>query len=199
MPVSRHRKKKHHARHSGWDERVGMIRQVARFPLRECLINEDWAEHKLATISFARNRPDGGVAVGAFVVDVGCLGVKSAFANPSITAEQYKQRLVFGQPTNQIPFGAPCGVKLILGALEYARDLGFKPDPDYSYAREIFGDIDPADCEETFEYGMDGKPFYVAGPHDDPNRIVNQLTKKLGPDGYRFMMPLGDGDAEDLF
>jgi len=199
MPVSRHRKKKHRANHSGWDERVGMIRQVAHFPLRECLINDDWAEHKLASISFARNRPDGRVAVASFMVDVGCLGVKSAFANPSITAEQYKQRLVSWQPTKQIPFGAPCAVKLILGALEYARELGFKPDPDYFYSREIFGDIDPAGCEETFEYGMDGKPFYVPGPHDNPDRIVNHLTKKLGSDGYRFMMPFRDGDAQDLF
>lgn len=199
MPVSRHRKKKHHTKHSGWDERVGMIRQVAHFPLRECLINDDWVEHKLASITFARNRPDGRVAVGSFIVDVGCLGVKSAFANPSITAEQYSQKFLSGQPTNQIRLGAPCAVKLILGALEYARELGFKPDPDYFYSREIFGDIDPAGCEETFEYGMDGKPFYVAGPHDNPNRIVNHLTKKLGPDGYLFMMPLGAGDPEELF
>lgn len=199
MPVSRHRKKKHHAKHSGWDERVGMMRHVAHYPLRECLINDDWAEHKLATISIARNRPDGRVAMGSFIVDVGCLGVKSAFANPSITAEQYEQRLVLGQPTNQIHFGAPCAVKLILGALEYARELGFKPDPDYFYSREIFGDIDPAGCEETFEYGMDGKPFYIPGPHDNPQRIVKHLTKELGPDGYLFMMPLGGGDPEELF
>lgn len=198
MPVSKHRKKKHHAKRSGWDERVGMMRQVAHFPLRECLINDDWTEQKLATISFARNRADGRVAVGSFIVDVGCLGVKSAFANPSITAEQYKQ-LVYGQPTKQTPFNATCAVKLILGALEYARELGFKPDPDYFYSREIFGDLDPAGCEETFEYGMDGKPFYVAGPHDDSNRIVNHLAAKLGPDGYLFMMPFGDGDVDDLF
>ena len=199
MPISRHRKKKHHTKHSGWDKSVSMIRRVAHFPLRECLINDDWSEHKLASISFARDRPDGRVAVGAFIVDIGCLGVKSAFANPSITAEQYKQSLVYGQATKQIHFDAACAVKLILGALEYARELGFKPDPDYFYSREIFGDINPAGCEETFEYGMDRKPFYVAGPHDNPNKIINHLTKKLGPDGYRFMMPFGDGDAEDQF
>ena len=73
------------------------------------------------------------------------------------------------------------------------------PDRDYYYAREIFGDIDPASCPEAIEYGTDGKPFYVAGPYDDVERIMDRLTRKLGPDGFHFVAPLDGQELFDLF
>ena len=56
----------------------------------------------MASITFARNRPDGLVAIGAFAVDLGCLGVKSALAHPGITvAEQRMAALTRLQLTNR--------------------------------------------------------------------------------------------------
>jgi hypothetical protein len=53
----------------------------------------------------------------------------------------------------------------------------------------MFGDIDPASCPDVIEYGgEDGKPFYVAGPYDDVDRVMNQLTLKLGPHGFHFIV-----------
>src|SRR5205807_7457937 len=99
--------------------------------------------------------------------------------------------------------------KLVEGAVEYALALGFHPHADYAKARHIFGDIDPAECTEEFEFGKDGKPFFVAGPYDTPNRcrlILNTLERSCGAGGYDYMMPIpGDSmvhphslpDAED--
>ena len=165
-----------------------LIRQVAHLPLRECRINDDWKESRIASISFARDRPDGRVAIAAFAVDLGCLGVKSAFANPAVSVAEYESSLLRNQPTRQICCESAFAVKLIQGAHDYARQLGFSPDPDYHYARAIFGDIDPASCPETIEYGEDGKPLYVSGPYDDVERIMNHLTRKLGPDGFHYMV-----------
>jgi hypothetical protein len=170
------------------------MRQVAHFPLWECRINEDWEESRMASITFARNRPDGQVAIGAFNVDLGCLGIKSAFANPAISAFEYEGRLVHGQATRQVPCDPAFAVKLIQGAHEYAKQLGFSPDPDYYYAREVFGNIDSASCQETIEYGQDEKPFYVAGPYDDVEKTVDHLTQKLGPDGFHYLVPVSPLD-----
>lgn len=198
MPKSRHRKKKHRPVHSGRDERISIIRRVSHFPVRECSINDDWSESGMAHIIFARNRPDNRIAIGAFVVDLGCLGVKSAFANPDISLAQYEQMLS-GSHTAMVNFDPACAIKMILGAIEYAKRLDFKPDPDYYYAREIFGDIDPESCEETFEYGREGKPFYFAGPYDSVNRIMNQLTRKLGPDGFHYVAFLDPFDGGEVY
>ncbi|MCI0489563.1 MAG: hypothetical protein L0229_23480 [Blastocatellia bacterium] len=195
MPKSRHRKKKRSpGSRSGRNLREAAMREVASFPLRECLINEGWDEGRMASISIARNRPDGRVAVGAFAVDLGCLGVKSALANDSISTAQYYERFVHGAATKQAPCDPAFAVKLILGAVEYAEELGIGPDPDYYYSREIFGDIDPASCQETIEYGRDGKPFYVSGPYDDVRGIVDHLTRRLGPDGFHYLIMMGGLD-----
>lgn len=148
----------------------------------------------MASISFARSRPDGQVAIAAFAVDLGCLGVKSAFANPAVPVAEYEQRLVRGQATNQIPCDPAFAVKLIEGAYEYAKQLGFDPDPDYFYAREIFGDIDPASCPDVIEYGKDGKPLYINGPYDDVDKIIDHLTRRLGPGGVHYILMSGPMD-----
>jgi hypothetical protein len=202
MPKSRHRKKtgsKRSGSHFGYDSRIGVMRLVAHFPIRECLINDDWKESLMASVIIARDHPDGQVAVAAFAVDLGCLGVKSAFANHMLSASDY-QRMLSMQETHQIPVDPACAVKLITGALEYAKQFGFKPDPDYFYSRAIFGDIDPASCHEDIEYGKDGKPLYIAGPYDNVKKIINQLGRKVGPDGFDYIIPfgpLGDVDDED--
>jgi hypothetical protein len=194
MPVSRKRRSKgsRTKRSPGRDPRSALIRETARYPIRECLINKDWREQKMASITFARTRPDGSIAYAAFAVDVGCLGVKSALANPSITEREYLRSVdhlveANGGVMNCEPALA---VKLIKGAYEYAAKLGFKPDPDYFYSREIFGTIDAESCGETIEYGNDGKPFYLAGPYDDIEKVLARLTRTLGPDGFQFIAPL---------
>jgi|ERR1051325_6817574 hypothetical protein len=203
MPKSRHRKKKARVQRSSRDERIAVIGRVAHYPLRECRINEDWDESRMANVIFARNRPDSGIALASFVVDLGCLGVKDAFANPDIMLSQYA-RIMAENPNALVIFDPACAVKLILGAVEYAKALDFKPHPDYYYSREIFGDIDPNACAETFEYGRDGKPFYVAGPYDNARKIVNHLARQLGSEGFDYVVPLleagfdeADEDDED--
>ena len=63
------------------------------------------------------------------------------------------------------------------------------PHKDYKDAKEIFGDIDSSLCPSSYEYGKDGKPFYMSGPHDTYARkqsIIRQLTKRCGSDGFHF-------------
>jgi len=197
MPKSRHRKKTNR-KHSGGSLRgfaAHLIRHAAQLPFRECLINDNWREQRMASISIARNHPDGRVAFAAFCVDLGCLGIKSAFAHPDISLAEYEDRIVYGQRTRQICCDAAFAAKLIEGARAYAAQFGFNPDPAYHAARRIFGAIDPASCPDVIEYGgEDGKPFYVAGPYDDVNRVMNQLTRKLGPYGFHFVIaaPFGE-------
>jgi hypothetical protein len=80
---------------------------------------------------------------------------------------------------------------LIEGAIKYANQFGFKPHQDYKVPKQIFGDIDPAACPRRFDYGRDGKPFYVSGPHDTPQKsraILKTLSKQCGPDGFHYMI-----------
>src|SRR5262249_58183670 len=86
----------------------------------------------------------------------------------------------------------------IEGGVGSAGGFGIQPHPDYQKARLLFGGIDPGECAETFEYGKDGKPFFVAGPNDTPERsrqIVRMLEQSCGPDGFHYLIPFGDVGA----
>lgn len=40
---------------------------------------------------------------------------------------------------------------------------------------------------ERDQFGRDGKPFYVAGPHDNPDRVIRTLEQSVGEDNFHFL------------
>ena len=85
--------------------------------------------------------------------------------------------------------------KIDQGGVIYAEQFGFKPHRDFKVIKQIFGEIDPGACPRAFDYGCDGKPYYVAGPHDTTQKteaILNTLLKKCGPGGYDYMIAIKD-------
>jgi hypothetical protein len=96
-----------------------------------------------------------------------------------------------------VPCEPALALKVVQGAREYAGKLGFKPDPDYFYAREIFGTIDAESCDETIEYGDEGKPLYILGPYDDAERVLARLRRTLGTDGFHVVVPLDLSDSRE--
>ena len=159
--------------------------------LHSCISESSW-EMGIGQAYLTRLLPDGQVVVAIFLVDRYCLGVKSSMAAivPRPTYEtRYAPGLAGGGKVRHFP---PAAVrKYVEGAVAYARELGFAPDEDYQVARLVFGDIDPSTSSETFEYGKDGKPFYVSGPNESAQRsreIVATLARKRGPGGSDFLV-----------
>jgi hypothetical protein len=175
-----------------------LLRAAGRWPLHECLLTKEWQEEGAITqILVARRSSSGQIAVGVFLVDLGCLGVKSAFGRLLHTMQEYRE-LRDGMKANQDMIKADINLvaKIIREAIAYAEDLGFKPDPDYRDAMLVLGDADPDACDVPIPLGgKDGKPFFVAGPYDNVDRIMSKLTRKLGPDGFTYVVPVG-GDEE---
>jgi hypothetical protein len=53
-----------------------------------------------------------------------------------------------------------------------ARSLGLEPYPDFAGVEPLFGNISAEACDVSFEFGLDGKPFYIPGPHDALERLT---------------------------
>jgi len=164
-------------------------------------------ESGIGQVVIARYKGGDRVELGVFLVDVFCLGVKNAFFTQchETELEGMLQRLFKGSRAMEEHTGA-WGRKLMEGALEYARKLGFAPHRNYKKAARVMGGIDPNTCPETFVFGKEGKPMFVAGPHENAARcqlIMNVLMKKCGKDGFLYICPLGDtedgllGEDED--
>jgi hypothetical protein len=167
---------------------------VAGWPIHESYAPSNLFQMGLGNILISR-RIGSQVAAGIFLLDTGCLGVKSAFL--SILSPGEFQGLVdrIQEREGLAPVKAEYARKLIEDAVEYGAELGFKPHKDYYKAKVVFGTIDTALCDADFEFGRDGKPFYCSGPSESPERsrqIVETLTKRCGPDGFHYMVGIGE-------
>lgn len=160
-------------------------------PVYECKMPTRLFEMGIGDVVFSRRLPLGKVSMALFLLDVFCLGVKDVFWH-TVGPEKYAEiiaKLAHNGPLENI--GPACARKLIDGAVEYARQFSLRPHPDYNVAQKIFGDVDAASCPLSFEYGRDGKPFYMAGPNDTPakaRQIVSMLEQHCGSDGFDYVV-----------
>jgi hypothetical protein len=174
-----------------------VLRLAAKWPLHECLISRNWSdEGELIQIVVARRSPDGQIATAVFLVDLGCLGVKSAFVRLEPSREQYERNVLQGMRETQslVSCDLDLAAKVIREGIAYARRFGLKPDRDYYEAASMLEGVDPDACDVHVPLGRDGKPFFVAGPYDSAQRIVAQLTRTAGPGNFDYFVPLGMPD-----
>jgi hypothetical protein len=179
----------------------------AKEPLYQCFASAEMFDVGIGDVLISRRRRlDGLIVTSVFLVDLFCMGVKNAIFDlmPPSMYEVTLTGLELSVELIEIP--PECARKLVEGAVAYAKDLGFSPHPDYRIACQIFGDIDSNACETGFEFGYDGKPLYVSGPHETPGdieRILNQLERRCGPGGFEYeIMEEGmddDFDEDDFF
>jgi hypothetical protein len=179
-----------------------LLGAACRAPVLDSYISEAVGRSGFGSVVLSRELPNGQVAVGVFLVDCHCLGVKDAMGNV-LTRGEYEGLLETIEKGEDLEEWEPADVrKLVEDAVEYARKLGLEPHADYHRIRPIFGDIDPADSSEVFEFGGDdGKPLFVAGPYDTPERcyrILSILEHTCGPGGFNYIMPLDAADVEGM-
>ncbi len=173
----------------------GSAALAARFPIGDCLVPTNLFDEGIGTVVLTRSLPRGEIAVAGFLVDTFCLGVKNALYHVISPAEYdyYREQIEAQTPLERVH--PSCLRKLVEGAVQYARDLGFAPHSDYARAAQLFGDIDAAACSVRYTYGKDGQPFYISGPHETPaqsRKIIDTLARRLGPDGFHYMTALDE-------
>jgi len=164
----------------------------SKAPVLECLISNDLKDEGLGEVVIARRSASGEIALGLFLIDRYCMGVKDCFgrlvsgADYSKFKEDMRNR---GRNLNKID--AASARRIVEDAVAYADSLGIKPHADFRAARMILGDIDPAAARTILEMGKDGKPLFISGPFQSPAEcqlIISKLTAKCGVDGFHFMM-----------
>ncbi|MGA7935495.1 MAG: hypothetical protein WCA35_18230, partial [Kovacikia sp.] len=61
-----------------------------------------------------------------------------------------------------------------------------KPHPDYERSKVHLGKR-PEQLIEV-EFGKDGKPIYMSGPYDNPDKIIYALEQSVGRGNFHFVM-----------
>ena len=202
--AKRKAKKKAIKKLSALSAQSSSIDKVGKWPLIECLISADWRDtYQLGQIIVARQASTGHVAMGVFLIDLGCLGVKNAMAEvfPSINAyhQGYRAKVMEMQPMESCDLDL--AAKVIDEAIKYAHSLGFKPHRDTRKALKVLGEANPYNSAETVPLGgKDGKPLFIAGPYDNSKRIIQILERNVGAGNYNYSIPVEDSSSlEELF
>ncbi|MFZ4537386.1 hypothetical protein [Propionivibrio sp.] len=162
-------------------------------PIHEVFVNENIFAGGMGTLVYCRRTADMQHIVSMFLLDTYCLGVKNVVQSV-MSAEQFavlKMQLERSHNSGFIPMPPPKARKLLEELVAWSRNLGFEPAADYGDAVRILNDTPLDDSSLAFEFGAQGKPFYIAGPRDSlakSKRIIDQLAKKCGEGGFEYMI-----------
>jgi hypothetical protein len=146
----------------------------------------------LANVVVAREYRKTRISVCSFLVDTYCLGVKETIGPRCMDRE--KLRVFNGDLFDAYgadPLTAPIDLAqhLVFGAVEYARQLGFEPGGEFS---ECQGHLGVWSGPSAIRFGRHGSPVYVAGPYDDPVRIIRTLERSVGRGNFDHVVGLED-------
>jgi hypothetical protein len=138
----------------------------------------------IALVLVARaGRPDR-VSVCGYLVDTFCLGVKNVIGPQQVRRgdlASFVRTYFMAFPAPALREPIDLAQHLVHGSVAFASGLGFDPHPDFAAARAHLGDLN-GPCAITF--GRQGRPLYVAGPHDDPIAVMETLRAAVGVDGF---------------
>ncbi|TAE72148.1 MAG: hypothetical protein EAZ85_10035 [Bacteroidetes bacterium] len=152
----------------------------------------------LVSIMVSRKMPSGKYCVAFYLLDTFCLGLKQTMYQFAITKdelEDFAEKIFASHEVGYVRISNEDAHNLIYGAIDYADELGFKPDKDFEIT-EFFLDQDLiTDGIDDIEFGKGGMPFYCAGPYDNSSVIVDKLTRKLGKDNFNFLIPIDFSDS----
>jgi hypothetical protein len=166
-----------------------ILRDAYNFPILECWISDDWEKGTgLVQIMLARQQPNGKICCGVYLVDYFCLGLKNTFAKVNLSPDRYHELYdqVFSDPKAQ-----ECPIELahqmIYASIDYAAQFGFQSHKDFALTRYMLKPHGELDEPYELTFGQDGKPFFIAGPRDDPKKIIKQLEATAGPGNFDYL------------
>ena len=182
-------------------------------PLVGCWVNQGWAagltvaghadwpgagvtaqsgQSGLVSILVARDG-GGSVSVCGYLVDVWCLGVKNAIGPKSVARRKLPEFTdSYFRSFDQPPLAAPIDLArhVVFGAIAYARELGFEPHPDFAGCASHLG---PWEGRSDITFGLEGKPMYIQGPHDNAAQVMRTLRRSVGDGNYDYLSQIPGG------
>ena len=180
--------------------------RARKLPIHKCLINNDWKDSGIANVVLIRRHPQGTFTIGFYLVYIFCRGIYDSFYHFSIDEYELQDILDhlqngYIEPIEEIDYVQVHN--LVLGAEQYAEELGIKPCKEWNITQYLFDeDTDDIPLIE-FEYGKNGRPFLCVKTGLEASRYIPLLNKSVGEGNYDRLFGIDndvfdDGDDEDF-
>lgn len=177
----------------------GRMEVAQNWPVVQARVSAGLWDHGMGEALLVRRGPGGITAYVLFLLDVYCLGVKNviAHAEPDHVAARWLSSL-FERTGSWVDVSPEHVRKLVEGSIGFALSFGLAPHRDCAGALQIFGDLDSSRCSTEFTFGRDGKPLFIAGPHDSQARIyeiLSTLKRTRGSEQLDYVLPSATGEV----
>jgi hypothetical protein len=162
----------------------GQWKSALSGPFGRVLISGDFRAVGMGQVVVTRRMVDGRFAVARFLIDSLCLGVKDVVVSFQHSSEiEDLISALESQGQNWTDISPADAAKIVSGAVEYARNLGLEPHPTYAKVADLFDDVDVTQATFEIEFGRAGKPVYIPGPKDSPERH-REIKNKVRASGH---------------
>ncbi|MBN1490525.1 MAG: hypothetical protein JXA69_11465 [Phycisphaerae bacterium] len=168
-----------------------------------CYINTGWKDEGLASIQVLKRLPNGSLSIGAFLVDLWCIGLKDCFGRLNVIREDFNDSIERMRANMDIERIDPAiARRLVLGAIRFSKQNGFRLPPRHERWVAMLGN--PSDWRDADlgDFGTDdGKLRYVGEMEDLRKRLIGcSLDDFLARNNIDFLVGsplLGPYDDED--
>jgi hypothetical protein len=199
--MGKKRKKKQPKQPAAMSPKRYVKEKARKLPLGPCYASQDLSgsdgEKGLFQIIITRAKPSGKFAIGVYLVDVWCLGLKNTFLQPNADEDALAELVDTVSASEDQPVVAveyAWAHHLIYGAIAYAKSLGFEPNKDFALTRYVLEPEEAIEDTFNFEFGKDGEPLLIVGPRDNGPKLIATLRQTVGEDNFTYIMPMG-GDT----
>ncbi|MDA1178804.1 MAG: hypothetical protein O2931_08420 [Planctomycetota bacterium] len=171
---------------------AGKMQAASHGRILHCSVGDSIRHSGIGYVAFARQYPTGETAIAHVLLDTYCLGVKDIAAQVCSHADALSRIKIYASRGSQdVSPGLARG--LVEAAIDYAGTLGFSPHPDYRKVAPLWGDTPAESVTGLYEFGKNGRPFYINGPFDDSPRqqsILRTLEQNVGTGNFDVMIRL---------
>jgi len=144
----------------------------------------------LRTVTAVRAMSNNKFCIGVFLMDTCCLGLKNTtyeFALTQAQMEIFLENLFQGYQSFTKIDNADAH-NLICGAIDYAEELGFKPNKDWSITEHFLNPDLINDNIDDVTFGFQGRPYFVQGPYENVAYIIQTLNRTVGEGNYNYII-----------
>ena len=150
-----------------------------RYPLVDCLINNDWAEQRFASVYIIRDAPSG-LALSGFLVDLAETGLKDATGDCCLTGMDIEEILENFTAGGQklITCDISLVIEIVHGGILWAKKWKFKLPKDYAVWLRLLPPVDQNEVSLD-RFGENGKPILYLDEKEFDRKIEEKFDPRI--------------------
>jgi len=104
-------------------------------PYHLCIANDYWNSNEsqeLVNVLISKKMPNGNFSAAMYMIDMSCLGLKNTTRKHGMTEDEFVETFGESVGNDLEEISVEDAHNLIFGAIDYAKESGFSPEPDWA-------------------------------------------------------------------